>query len=225
MSAPAAAVTWRLDSASRAGCLSCAAEVRRARPRSSAGTSCCSGKLATGFVAPPPGSAARQGRALYDLAIHAADDALVAVLAKLEQFRGDARFTTWARLFATLEAPGEIRRRRGHTRELPTDAENWAPRQAASEDPEQRAGPASWSDGREPDRPRADPPPAPGADRNGAELDARQNARRAASLHAAGPLHGAPRHSPQAARRADPGLPNRDDVVPAEASRQLKMAA
>jgi RNA polymerase sigma-70 factor (ECF subfamily) len=79
------------------------------------------------------------GRDLDDLAVQAADDALVAVLAKLEQYRGDALFTTWARRFATLEVPGEIRRRRGHTRELPSDPEDWPPERAAGEDPEQRS--------------------------------------------------------------------------------------
>ncbi len=43
------------------------------------------------------------GRDLDDLAGQAADDALVAILAKLDQFRGDALFTTWARRFAVIE--------------------------------------------------------------------------------------------------------------------------
>ena len=71
--------------------------------------------------------------------MQAADDALMVVLAKLEQFRGDALFTTWALRFATLRVPGEIRRRRGHTREIPSDPEDWPPERATSEDPEQRA--------------------------------------------------------------------------------------
>ena len=61
------------------------------------------------------------GRDLDDLAVQAADDAVVAILAKLGQFRGDSRFTTWARRFAELEAPAKIRRRRGHNRDLPLD--------------------------------------------------------------------------------------------------------
>jgi len=75
------------------------------------------------------------GRDLDDLAVQAADDALVAVLAKLEQFRGDARFTTWARRFATLEVPGEIRRRRGRARDLPAEPRDWASGCGAHEDP------------------------------------------------------------------------------------------
>ena len=44
------------------------------------------------------------GSELDDLAHQCADDALVAVLAKLDDFRGDSRFTTWAYKFALLEA-------------------------------------------------------------------------------------------------------------------------
>jgi RNA polymerase sigma-70 factor, ECF subfamily len=65
------------------------------------------------------------GRDLEDLAVQAADDALMAILAKLEDFRGDALFTTWARRFAALEVPGEIRRRLGHARETPDDGDGW----------------------------------------------------------------------------------------------------
>jgi RNA polymerase sigma-70 factor, ECF subfamily len=44
----------------------------------------------------------------------AADDALLAVLRKLDDYRGDSQFWTWARRFAELEAPVSIRRRLGH---------------------------------------------------------------------------------------------------------------
>ena len=77
------------------------------------------------------------GQDLDDLAMQAADDALMAVLAKLDQFRGDALFTTWARRFATVEVPGEIRRRLGHTREAPTDSEQWLSDQVGGDDTEQ----------------------------------------------------------------------------------------
>src|SRR5690349_2222934 len=84
------------------------------------------------------GLAHPSGRDLDDLAIQAADDALVVILRKLDQFRGEALFTTWARRFAALEVPGEIRRRLGHTREAPTDGDAWPPVQATYADPEQR---------------------------------------------------------------------------------------
>ncbi|HEX8977313.1 MAG TPA: sigma-70 family RNA polymerase sigma factor [Solirubrobacteraceae bacterium] len=77
------------------------------------------------------------GRDLDDLATQAADDALVAILPKLAQFRGDALFTTWARRFAAVEVPGEIRRRLGHTRETPTDSVRWPAGRVAGGDPEQ----------------------------------------------------------------------------------------
>ena len=78
------------------------------------------------------------GRDLEDLATQAADDALVAILAKLDQFRGEALFTTWARRFAALEVPGEIRHRLGHTREAPTDADCGPAEPDAGDDLEER---------------------------------------------------------------------------------------
>ena len=61
-----------------------------------------------------------------DLAVQAADDALVAVLSKLHTFRGDSRFTTWAYKFALLETAVRLRRRPWIGRELPLEAEGWA---------------------------------------------------------------------------------------------------
>ena len=63
---------------------------------------------------------------LDDLAVQAADDALVALLAKLHTYRGDSRFTTWAYKFALLEAAVRLRRRPWHGRELPLEADGWA---------------------------------------------------------------------------------------------------
>jgi RNA polymerase sigma factor (sigma-70 family) len=51
---------------------------------------------------------------LEDLAVMAANDALLAILRKLEDYRGESQFWTWARRFAQLEAPVSIRRRMGH---------------------------------------------------------------------------------------------------------------
>jgi RNA polymerase sigma-70 factor (ECF subfamily) len=63
---------------------------------------------------------------LDDLAVQAADDALLALLAKLHTFRGNSRFTTWAYKFALLEAAVKLRRRSWHGRELPLEADGWA---------------------------------------------------------------------------------------------------
>jgi RNA polymerase sigma-70 factor (ECF subfamily) len=51
-----------------------------------------------------------------DLATQAADDALIALLRKLDDYRGDSQFWTWAKRFAALEAPVSIRRRLGRDR-------------------------------------------------------------------------------------------------------------
>ncbi|MGI8505254.1 MAG: RNA polymerase sigma factor [Solirubrobacteraceae bacterium] len=59
---------------------------------------------------------------LDDLAVQAADDALMTLLRKLGDYRGDSQFWTWARRFAQLEAPVSIRRRLGHDHLVPADA-------------------------------------------------------------------------------------------------------
>jgi RNA polymerase sigma-70 factor (ECF subfamily) len=59
------------------------------------------------------------------LAQQGADDALMAVLAKLDQFRGESRFTTWAYKFALLEAGVKARRRAWQGREIPIEDEAW----------------------------------------------------------------------------------------------------
>lgn len=51
---------------------------------------------------------------LDDLASHAAADALLAVLRKLKDYRGESQFWTWARRFAQLEALVAIRQAVGH---------------------------------------------------------------------------------------------------------------
>jgi RNA polymerase sigma-70 factor, ECF subfamily len=66
-----------------------------------------------------------RGEELDDIAMQAADDALVAVLAKLDDFRGASRFTTWAYKFALLEAGVKLRRRAWQGREVVLAAESW----------------------------------------------------------------------------------------------------
>jgi RNA polymerase sigma-70 factor, ECF subfamily len=61
-----------------------------------------------------------------DLAVQAAGDALVAVLAKLDTFRGASRFTTWAYKFALLEAGVKTRRRAWQDREVALDTDAWS---------------------------------------------------------------------------------------------------
>ena len=73
---------------------------------------------------------------LDDLATQAADDALMAIMAKLDTYRGESRFTTWAYKFAVLEAGTKVRRRAWQEREIPLEDEGW------SRLPDRRAAPA-----------------------------------------------------------------------------------
>lgn len=66
-----------------------------------------------------------RGEERDDLALQAADDAFVAVIAKLDTFRGQSRFTTWAYKFALYEAAVRVRRRAWQHREVVLDAERW----------------------------------------------------------------------------------------------------
>jgi RNA polymerase sigma-70 factor, ECF subfamily len=66
-----------------------------------------------------------RGEELEDIAMQAADDALMAVLAKLDDYRGDSRFTTWAYKFALLEAGVRLRRRAWQEREVVLAGESW----------------------------------------------------------------------------------------------------
>jgi RNA polymerase sigma-70 factor, ECF subfamily len=66
-----------------------------------------------------------RGEELDDIATQAADDALMAVLAKLDDYRGASRFTTWAYKFALLEAGVRLRRRAWQHREVVLEPESW----------------------------------------------------------------------------------------------------
>ena len=67
-----------------------------------------------------------RGEELEDIATQAADDALMALLGKLEQFRGASRFTTWAYKFALLEAGVRLRRRAWQGREVIVSDARWS---------------------------------------------------------------------------------------------------
>ena len=66
-----------------------------------------------------------RGDDLDDIALQAADDALVSVLARLDSFRGASRFTTWVYKFALLEAAVKLRKRGWQGREVPLEPESW----------------------------------------------------------------------------------------------------
>jgi RNA polymerase sigma-70 factor (ECF subfamily) len=60
-----------------------------------------------------------------DLCQQAADDALAAVVAKIDTFRGDSRFTTWAYKFAIFEISTRLRRHAWRGRRVELEDEAW----------------------------------------------------------------------------------------------------
>jgi RNA polymerase sigma-70 factor, ECF subfamily len=62
---------------------------------------------------------------LEEIAHEAAGDALISVLARLDDFRAESRFTTWVYKFALLETAVKLRKRAWQGRELPLEPEAW----------------------------------------------------------------------------------------------------
>ena len=62
---------------------------------------------------------------LDELAQDAADDAAVSVLRRLDDFRGESSFRTWAYKFALLEAAVKVRRRAWRDREVTLELAHW----------------------------------------------------------------------------------------------------
>ena len=65
------------------------------------------------------------GADLDDLAWQSADDALLSVLRRLGDFRGDSRFTTWASKFAIVEAGVKVRKHAWRGREILLPETSW----------------------------------------------------------------------------------------------------
>ena len=61
-----------------------------------------------------------------DLAHQAAADALLSVLRRLDAFRGESRFTTWAYRFAVLEVSSKLGRHFWNRPSVRLDGEQWA---------------------------------------------------------------------------------------------------
>jgi RNA polymerase sigma-70 factor, ECF subfamily len=87
-----------------------------------------------------PALAGLRGGDQDDIALGAADDALMSVLRRLEDFRGDSRFTTWASKFALLEAAVKLRRRAWQGRELPLEPAAWETFRDRTRGPGEAAG-------------------------------------------------------------------------------------
>jgi RNA polymerase sigma-70 factor (ECF subfamily) len=65
------------------------------------------------------------GAELDDLAHQACADAMVAITAKLDQFRHESRFTTWAYRFVILEVSNKLGRHFWNSPQLSIDEEDW----------------------------------------------------------------------------------------------------
>jgi len=65
------------------------------------------------------------GADLDDLAWQSANDALMSVLRRLGDFRGDSRFTTWAAKFAIVEAGVKVRKHAWRRREVLLPDASW----------------------------------------------------------------------------------------------------
>jgi RNA polymerase sigma-70 factor (ECF subfamily) len=83
-------------------------------------TSCCGSHAAN-----CSGAAGSTGPELDDLAYQATADALLAIVAKLGQFRGESKFTTWAYKFVIFEVSAKIGRHFWSNQTVPMDAEDW----------------------------------------------------------------------------------------------------
>lgn len=65
------------------------------------------------------------GPELDDVAHQSADDALLAVLNKLDTFRGESRFTTWVYRFGIIEVANKVSRHPSNKPQVSLDAEEW----------------------------------------------------------------------------------------------------
>jgi RNA polymerase sigma-70 factor, ECF subfamily len=80
-----------------------------------------------------------RGDDLDDIALQAANDSLMSVLAHLDDFRGLSRFTTWVYKFGLYEAAVKLRRRAWQGRELPLEPESWEFLSSSLSAPERQA--------------------------------------------------------------------------------------
>ena len=66
------------------------------------------------------------GPELDDIAHQAAADALMAVTARLDRFRGEARFTTWATKFVIYDVGTKMNRHVWHRHDVPYEHDDWS---------------------------------------------------------------------------------------------------
>jgi RNA polymerase sigma-70 factor, ECF subfamily len=80
-----------------------------------------------------------RGDELENIPTEAADDALMSVLRRLDDFRGDSRFATCAYKFALLDAAVKLRKRSWQGREVPLEPEGWGLFSSAGLEPDAEA--------------------------------------------------------------------------------------
>ena len=132
------------------------------------------------------------GPELTDLAHQAADDAMLAILAKLAGFRGESRFMTWAYRFVMLEVSSKLGRHYWRDPPVALDAGQWErlPDRLGI-DPQQHAESAAiLAEVRRVDRRRADRAPAADLHRDRGRPDTARRARGAARAPAQCHLQG-----------------------------------
>ena len=66
------------------------------------------------------------GPELEDIAHQAAADALMSITQRLDRFRGESRFTTWASKFAIFNVATKMNRHFWRRHEVPLDREDWS---------------------------------------------------------------------------------------------------
>jgi RNA polymerase sigma-70 factor, ECF subfamily len=71
------------------------------------------------------GTARIEGHEREDMAHQAADDAMLAIIRKLGEFRGESQFTTWAYKFVMLEVSAQLGRRFRHHATVRIGDEAW----------------------------------------------------------------------------------------------------
>jgi len=82
-------------------------------------------RIARGEAARRAGQLRIAGPELDDLAHQAAADAMMAIIGKLAQFRGDSRFTTWAYKFVIFEISAKVGRHYWRNPDISMDAADW----------------------------------------------------------------------------------------------------
>ena len=90
------------------------------------------GRLHTLLLSAARFEAARRGAGLphlrdelEEIAHEAAGDALISVLAQVDDFGGESGFTTWVYKFVLLETAVKLRKRAWQSREVPLEADAW----------------------------------------------------------------------------------------------------